>query len=43
MSNEWWVCESCSNGWSAMLSDNEVPERCCECGGKIRENDHERS
>lgn len=37
MSNEWWVCENCGNKWSAMLGDNEVPER-CECGGKIKEN-----
>jgi len=42
MSNAWWVCESCSNEWSAMLGDNEVPER-CECGGKIKENDDDHS
>ena len=35
-----WICEDCGNEWSAMLGDNEVPER-CECGGKIKENDDE--
>ena len=36
MSSAWWVCEDCGDEWSAMLGDNEVPER-CECGGKIKE------
>ena len=40
MNNAWWICEDCSNGWSAMSGDNEVPVR-CECGGKIKENDED--
>jgi DNA-directed RNA polymerase subunit RPC12/RpoP len=36
-----WICEDCSRELSAMLGDNEVPERCCECGGKIEEKNNE--
>ena len=32
-----WICEDCGNEWSAMVGDNEVPER-CECGGEIKEH-----
>lgn len=33
-----WVCKGCDNEWSAMMGDDQVPEKCPDCGGTVKEN-----
>jgi len=36
-----WYCEDCKRDWGACLGDDEVPETCPDCHGRVRENTHE--
>jgi hypothetical protein len=39
--NIMWICDKCQYEYSAMLSDDEVPEM-CECGGRVIEAEEDR-
>jgi DNA-directed RNA polymerase subunit RPC12/RpoP len=32
-----WVCNDCGRQWSAVMGDNEVPEKCPDCGSDVIE------